>query len=56
MKNKGGKRKHGRPKRRWVNCIKGEMEMIGVCEDDANDKKRWSKMIHTGGNPTCRKS
>ena len=45
---KVGKKKRGRAKRRWEDCIKGDMEKMGVYEDDANDRKRWREMICTG--------
>ena len=45
---KVGEKKRGRAKRRWEDCIKEDMEKMGVYEDDANDRKRWREMICTG--------
>ena len=46
-----GKRKKGRPRRRWRDCVKEDMEVVGVREEDAMDRGRWRRLVHTG-NPT----
>ena len=45
---KVGKRKKGRPKRRWRNCMKDDMEAMGLTEEDAQDRALWKAKIHTG--------
>ena len=46
-----GKRKRRRPKRRWIDCIKEDMEMAEVKEEDARKRSIWRTAICTG-NPT----
>ena len=43
-----GKRKRGRPKRRWKDCIKEDLELAGLKEEDALDRAKWRKAIRTG--------
>ena len=43
-----GKRKRGRPKRRWIDCVKEDVEMAGVKEEDARKRSTWRIAIHTG--------
>ena len=43
-----GKRKRGRPRRRWKDCIKEDMAAVGVTEKDAEDRRRWRIAIRTG--------
>ena len=38
---KVGKRKRGRPKRRWRDCVKEDMEEAGLQEADAHDRALW---------------
>ena len=35
------KRKRGRPKRRWRDCIKEDLAATGVTEEDAADRRKW---------------
>ena len=37
-----GRRKRGRPKRRWLQVVKEDKEKVGAVEEDVED--RWSKM------------
>ena len=48
QKIKVGKRKRGRPKRRWEDCIREDMKVLGLREEDANDRTSWRKKITTG--------
>ena len=43
-----GKRKRGRPKRRFLDVIKEDMREVGAKEIDVEDKKIWRMMISCG--------
>ncbi len=43
-----GKRKRARPKRIWIDCVKENMEMAGVKEEDAKKRSTWRTAICTG--------
>ena len=43
-----GKRKRGRPKRRFLDVIKEDMEEVGAKEMDIEDRKMWRMMIRCG--------
>ena len=43
-----GKRKRGRPKRRFTDVIKEDMLVIGVTERDVEDRQKWRRMIRCG--------
>lgn len=43
-----GKRKRGRPKWRWMDNIKKDMEEVGLEEVDAQDRLRWRQSIRCG--------
>ena len=43
-----GKRKRGRPRRRWKDCVKEDMAVVGVTEKVAEDRRRWRIAIRTG--------
>ena len=38
------KRKRGRPKRRWMDLVREEMEMVGANEGDEVDQVIWRKL------------
>ena len=42
-----GKRKRGRRKK-WKDCIKNDMEAMGLTQEDAQDRALWKAKIHTG--------
>ena len=42
------RRSRGRPKRRFMNVVKEDMKLVGVREEDAEDRVRWRQMIHRG--------
>ena len=44
---KVGKRKRDRPKRRWRDCMKDDMEAMGLMVEDAQDRALWKAKIHT---------
>ena len=43
-----GKRKRGRPKRRFLDVVKEDMKEVGAKEMDIEDRKMWRIMIRCG--------
>ena len=43
-----GKRRRGRPKRRFLDAVKEDMQEVGVKETDVEDRKMWKMMIRCG--------
>ncbi|KAG2462952.1 YSM6 protein, partial [Polypterus senegalus] len=43
-----GKRKRGRPKRRFMGVVREDLQVMGVTEQDSEDRKIWKKMIRCG--------
>ena len=43
-----GKRRRGRPKRRFLDAVKEDMREVGVKETDVEDRKMWRMMICCG--------
>ena len=43
-----GRRSRGRPKRRFMDVVREDMKLVGVREEDAEDRVRWRHMIHCG--------
>ena len=43
-----GKRRRGRPKRRFLDVVKEDMADVGVKETDVEDRKMWRMMIRCG--------
>jgi len=46
-----GMRGRGRPKRRWLDCIKEDLLAVGAAEVDTQDRGKWKRLIRTG-NPS----
>ena len=44
-----GKRKRGRPKRRFMDVVKEDMDEVEVKEEDADDRSNWRLKIRYGG-------
>ncbi len=42
------KRARGRQKRRWIDCVKEDMEMAGVKREDTRKRSTWTTAIRTG--------
>ncbi|KAK8377975.1 hypothetical protein O3P69_018707 [Scylla paramamosain] len=42
------KRKRGRPKRRFMDAVKGDMQVVGVTEEGAEDRGHWRRVICCG--------
>ena len=40
-----GKRKRGRPKRRFLDVVKEDMGKVGAKETDVEDRKAWRMMM-----------
>ena len=43
-----GKRRRGRPKRRFLDVVKGDIREVGAKNTDVEDRKVWRKMIRCG--------
>jgi len=43
-----GKRKKGRPKRRWMDTIGDDMKWWGLKPEDAEDPEKWQTLIEIG--------
>ena len=39
-----GKRRRGRPKRRWMDNIRNDLSERGLSEEDAQDRSRWRRL------------
>ena len=46
-----GRRRRGRPRRRWMDCVREDMAEKGLAERDAADRQRWRTMT-SNGDPT----
>ena len=42
-----GRRRRGRPKRRWQDCIDDDLRVIARKEEDALGRKEWRRIIRT---------
>ena len=43
-----GKRKRGRPRRRWMDLVREDMEGVGAREGDEVDRVKWRILSHCG--------
>ena len=43
-----GRKKRGRPRRRWEDCVKEDMKERGISESEAWDRGEWRRKIRTG--------
>lgn len=43
-----GRRKRGRPKRRFMDAVKEDMQAVGVTDEDAEDRAKWRRAIRCG--------
>ncbi|KAF3697499.1 hypothetical protein EXN66_Car013179 [Channa argus] len=43
-----GRRSRGRAKRRFMDVVREDMKLVGVREEDAEDRVRWRHMIRCG--------
>ena len=40
-----GRRKRGRPKLRWMDCVRDDMKIIGVTENETSNRENWRRRI-----------
>ena len=40
-----GRRKRGRPKQRWVDCVNRDMVAIGTTKDEVHDRTGWRRIV-----------
>ena len=45
-----GRRKRGRPKRRWMDKVKEDIKEKGLSADDVYDRATWRHTPHQSGN------
>ena len=43
-----GRRKRGRPKRRYMDVVKEDMRIAAVTDDAVGDREKWKKRIRCG--------
>ena len=48
-----GKRKKGRPRKSWEECIKKDMEQYSLRREDASDQKKWREQIRANQSKNC---
>ena len=40
-----GRRKRGRPKKRWMDCVNRDMRAIGTTKDEVHDRTDWRRIM-----------
>ena len=43
-----GRRRRGRPRKRWRDCVREDLIMKGIDENEAHNRNHWRKLIHNG--------
>ena len=43
-----GRRQRGRPRKRWRDCVREDLIMKGIDENEAHNRNHWRKLIHNG--------
>ena len=43
-----GRRRRGRPKRRYIDAVKEDMQIVGVRVEDTKNRLKWKMVIHCG--------
>ena len=43
-----GRRRRGRPKRRFMDAVKEDMQMMGAVEEEVQDRAKWRRVIRCG--------
>ena len=39
------RRKRGRPKQRWMDCVNRDMRAIGMTKDEVHDRTGWRRIV-----------
>ena len=48
-----GRRKRGRPVKRWIDMVEEDMKKRGVVQQDAGDREGWRRRVVKGLAKTC---
>ena len=43
-----GRRRRGRPRKRWRDCIRDDLRLKGITEEEAQNRNHWRQLIHNG--------
>ena len=43
-----GKRRRGRPRKRWRDCVRDDMYLRGIGEEETQDRNQWRRLIQNG--------
>ena len=46
-----GRRKRGRPKQRWMDCVNRDMRAIGTTKDEILDRTGWRRIVSAAATP-----
>ena len=46
-----GRRKRGRPKQRWMDCVNRDMRAIGTTSDEVHDRNGWRRIVSAAATP-----
>ena len=47
-----GRRKRGRPKKRWMDCVNRDMRVIGTTKDEVHDRTGWKRILSATPQPS----
>ena len=46
-----GRRKRGRPKQRWIDCVNRYMRAFGTTKDEVHDRTDWRRIVSDAASP-----
>ena len=49
-----GRRKRGRSKQRWMDCVNRDMRAIGTTKDEVHDRTGWRRIVSAAATPTTK--